>query len=193
VGAPGKVTHRTHVALVEQFWVENPSHRWANVLPSPYTKAISGINLMLTNEMQLPAGWPSRLERSSVTLLKYFTLVINPRLPAFHLNKLLVHEQTFQFDKLAKIFKQLDQSFPDLIQAFRFPGRLLPFFRRSHNCENSLKQFCKRLDGSEQITNLKLIKVFEPRRNCVQMLVKFIPSITLLDKDVRLRSHKKSW
>jgi tubulin--tyrosine ligase-like protein 12 len=69
--APDKVTHRTYVDFVEQFEIENPGSPWAVVLekiygvirdlficgcqkmvPSPYTKAAYGIDMMITNEMQ---------------------------------------------------------------------------------------------------------------------------------------------
>ena len=69
--APDKVTHKTYVDFVEQFGIENPDTKWDDVLwriyrvirdlficgcqkmvASPYTKAMYGIDMMLTNEMQ---------------------------------------------------------------------------------------------------------------------------------------------
>ena len=69
--APDKVTHKTYVDFIEAFEKENPGEKWDNVqkriyeairdlfrcgcqkmVASPYTKAMYGIDVMVTNEMQ---------------------------------------------------------------------------------------------------------------------------------------------
>lgn len=69
--APDKITHKTYVDFIEQFGIENPNVKWDDVqqkiyivfrdlfkcacqkmVASPYTKAMYGIDLMLTNEME---------------------------------------------------------------------------------------------------------------------------------------------
>ena len=69
--APDKVTHKTYIDFIQQFEIENPNVKWDDVLhncykvirdmficgcqkmvPTPYTKAMYGIDLMITNDYQ---------------------------------------------------------------------------------------------------------------------------------------------
>ncbi|OHT13046.1 Tubulin-tyrosine ligase family protein [Tritrichomonas foetus] len=69
--APDKVTHKTYVDFVEQFEIENPNMKWdtmqqrlynairdmficgcQKMIPNPYTKAMYGIDCMITNDYQ---------------------------------------------------------------------------------------------------------------------------------------------
>lgn len=69
--APDKVTHKTYVDFIEQFEKENPTVKWDTVqqrmynairdmficgcqkmVPNPYTKAMYGIDCMITNDLQ---------------------------------------------------------------------------------------------------------------------------------------------
>lgn len=69
--APDKVTHKTYVDFIQQFEIENPNIKWETVqqrmydtirdlfmcgcqkmIPNPYTKAMYGIDAMITNDMQ---------------------------------------------------------------------------------------------------------------------------------------------
>ena len=69
--APDKVTHKTYVDFVQQFEIENPHMKWDDMqqriynairdmficgcqkmIPNPYTKAMYGVDCMITNDMQ---------------------------------------------------------------------------------------------------------------------------------------------